>query len=514
MSALTWDAQGKRNYRVGVSKVVLYPDFEDGHYTNGVAWNGVTAVDESPDGAEANAFYADNIKYASIRSAENNKGSISAYDFPNALHGLDGRQEIEPGLVLGQQPRVKRFGFCYRTEIGNDANAEAGYELHLVYNASLSPSEKSHETQNENPDLMEMDWDYDCLPSKETVKEESWIEETSSTLRYSTNVSNRKWENGGIVDAVGWITHNPGAQLPITAGQKAYWQVNLWQWLSSYDDLPHRVVLNFNSGDGWADYEGTFVGFYQNSTVTPIYEFGVLIGKANPTATANAAVSLKVSDEEVTARSTYIRWNLLKKTTTRDIVVSTSSMVIDSRNVANISALEKALYGTEDEVAVLNDVIAEPRSGSLFAAIQRNNTTGTWSGENYTVNGVTFTVRENMDDGVSLIMISGTPTASAELVIYKQSATMATGGGNAFRGFFEYVPQTTGTVEFNLSINGSPCANNEIYMNGGNSARVAYSFIVDTPVNGAIIPHFEQLTVTSGTPHLPTPSEIHNLINS
>lgn len=163
MSVLTWDTDGTREWHAGVSKVVLFPQKADGTYDAGVAWNGITSIDDSPDGAEANDFYADNIKYASLRSAENHKGSIGAYDWPEEWRECDGSKAVEEGLYIGQQAR-KPFGLVYRTETGTDTNPEAGYILHFVWNATVSPTEKSHETINENPDLTEFDWDYDCLP--------------------------------------------------------------------------------------------------------------------------------------------------------------------------------------------------------------------------------------------------------------------------------------------------------------------------------------------------------------
>lgn len=163
MSVLTWDADGTREWHAGVSKVVLFPQKADGTYNAGVAWNGITSIDDSPDGAEANDFYADNIKYASLRSAENHKGSIGAFDWPEEWRECDGSKAVEEGLYIGQQAR-KPFGLVYRTETGTDTNPEAGYILHFVWNATVSPTEKSHETINENPDLTEFDWDYDCLP--------------------------------------------------------------------------------------------------------------------------------------------------------------------------------------------------------------------------------------------------------------------------------------------------------------------------------------------------------------
>lgn len=163
MSAIIWDAIGEKRYENGVSHGVLYPLDSTGAYENGVAWNGLTSVSNSPDGAEPNDIYADNIKYGSLRSAENYKGTIEAYMYPDEFAECDGSAEPVPGVSIGQQNR-KSFGFSYRTEIGNDANPEAGYKIHLIYGATASPSEKSYETVNDSPDAMTFSWDFDTIP--------------------------------------------------------------------------------------------------------------------------------------------------------------------------------------------------------------------------------------------------------------------------------------------------------------------------------------------------------------
>lgn len=162
MSKLTWSGTGEKRWQTGVSQVALFVH-NGTTYGTGVAWNGVTAINESPDGGEANDFYADNIKYASLRSAENYKGSISAFNYPDEFAECDGRLQVVEGLSFGQQTR-KKFALVYRTEIGNDVNDRAGYILHFVWNAGVNPTEQNHETVNENPELQEMDWDFDCLP--------------------------------------------------------------------------------------------------------------------------------------------------------------------------------------------------------------------------------------------------------------------------------------------------------------------------------------------------------------
>lgn len=161
--ALEWDAQGQKQYEMGVSRGVLYKYDSTSHKWLGVAWNGLTSVTESPDGAEENELWADNIKYGSLRSAEKFGGSIEAYTYPEEFEGCDGLARPVKGLTIGQQ---KREVFClsYRTEIGNDQDPEAGYRLHLVYNATCSPSEKSYETINDSPEAITFSWDFDTTP--------------------------------------------------------------------------------------------------------------------------------------------------------------------------------------------------------------------------------------------------------------------------------------------------------------------------------------------------------------
>lgn len=177
MSKLTWDDAGKRRYESGVSKGVLYPQDND-KYPKGYAWNGLTGVTESPDGAEPTDLWADNMKYASMRSAETFGGTIEAYTYPDEFAECDGSKTVDgaPGLKIGQQER-KSFGLCYRTEIGTDTNANAGYLLHLIYNATCSPSEKAYETINDSPDAITMSWEFDTTPIE--IKNRSTLKHTS-----------------------------------------------------------------------------------------------------------------------------------------------------------------------------------------------------------------------------------------------------------------------------------------------------------------------------------------------
>ena len=160
---IVWDAAGDKRYERGVSKGVLFPTKTDGSYDIGVAWNGLTNVNESPDGGEATDMWADNIKYGTLRSVENHKGAIEADTSPAKCAECDGTAEPVPGLRLGQQTR-KPFGLSYRTEIGSDSNPELGYKIHLVYGATASPSEKTHETVNDSSDISPISWDYETVP--------------------------------------------------------------------------------------------------------------------------------------------------------------------------------------------------------------------------------------------------------------------------------------------------------------------------------------------------------------
>lgn len=165
MSKLEWDATGSRWYEMGVSKGVLYPQNTDGTYGNGVAWNGLTGVTESPDGADANDLWADNIKYATLRATETFGATIEAYTYPDEFALCDGSAEPVAGVRLGQQKRLP-FGFCFRTETGNDTASESddGYKIHLIYNATASPSERAYETINDSPDAITFSWEITTTP--------------------------------------------------------------------------------------------------------------------------------------------------------------------------------------------------------------------------------------------------------------------------------------------------------------------------------------------------------------
>jgi hypothetical protein len=163
MSRITWDKTGERFYETGVKMGVLYPQ-KNGAYPAGVPWNGLTAVTESPSGAEANPFYADDIKYLNIMSAEDFGFTIEAYTYPTEWAECDGSKAAVEGVYLGQQSRAV-FGLCYRTVLGNDTEGvDHGYKLHLIYGAQASPSEKAYTSINESPEAMAMSWECTTTP--------------------------------------------------------------------------------------------------------------------------------------------------------------------------------------------------------------------------------------------------------------------------------------------------------------------------------------------------------------
>lgn len=163
MSKLVWDADGTRQYETGTSNVALFVKDTTGKYGTGVAWNGVTAITESPSGAEESALYADDIKYASLRSAEDLGYTIEGYTYPDEFGACDGTDNIADGVLIGQQKR-RAFGLVYKTKIGNDNDADAGYKLHIYYNGIASPSEKSYASVNDSPDAISFSWEVTTTP--------------------------------------------------------------------------------------------------------------------------------------------------------------------------------------------------------------------------------------------------------------------------------------------------------------------------------------------------------------
>lgn len=164
MSKIVWDKTGERFYETGVKQGVLYPQSSAGTYSKGVAWNGLTAVTESPSGAEATALYADDIKYLNLMSTEEFGATIEAYTYPEEFAACDGSASIAKGVTIGQQKR-SAFGLCYKTTLGNDVDGnDYGYKLHLIYGALAAPSEKGYSTISDSPEAITFSWEVTTTP--------------------------------------------------------------------------------------------------------------------------------------------------------------------------------------------------------------------------------------------------------------------------------------------------------------------------------------------------------------
>lgn len=206
MAKLVWDKTGERLYETGVSHGVLYVQDSTGAYPTGVAWNGLTAVTESPSGAEATPLYADDIKYLELRSAEEFGATIEAYTYPKEFEACDGSAELAEGVTIGQQDR-KAFGLCYRTIVGNDVKKnDLGYKLHLIYGATASPSEKGYQTVNDSPEAITFSWEVTTTPINV-----DGFKPTSSLTIDSTKVDKSKLD---ALEAKLYGTESAEATLP------------------------------------------------------------------------------------------------------------------------------------------------------------------------------------------------------------------------------------------------------------------------------------------------------------
>ena len=161
---LVWDNVGERFYETGVKNCALYLQNTDGSYPKGVAWNGISTINESPSGAESSPIYADDTKYLNLISNEELSASIEAYTYPDEFAECDGSAEIATGITIGQQPR-KAFGLAYKTTLGNDiVGNEYGYKLHLLYGCKAAPSEKAYSTINDSPEAITFSWEISTTP--------------------------------------------------------------------------------------------------------------------------------------------------------------------------------------------------------------------------------------------------------------------------------------------------------------------------------------------------------------
>ena len=221
MSLITFDNTGDKKFEAGVDHCVLYP-LTNGAYNHGVAWNGITGITESPEGGDAQDFYADNIKYGSLRGAENFGGTIECYTYPDEWKGCDGRADLADGVTFSQQSR-KIFGLSYRTLIGSDTmELGAGYILHIIYGCTASPSSKSRSTVNESPEAGTMSYEFKTTPVN--VSKIANAKATSHIEIDSTKVSSKVLVaiEAALYGKDGEVSYNPaspsGSENPATEG--------------------------------------------------------------------------------------------------------------------------------------------------------------------------------------------------------------------------------------------------------------------------------------------------------
>lgn len=241
MSKLFWDQTGERLYETGVKNGVLYPQGDNGAYPKGVAWNGLTAVTESPSGAEANPLYADDIKYLNLLSTEEFGATIEAYTYPEEFEACDGSAEIVEGVTIGQQKR-KTFGMAYKTVLGNDTeNNNYGYKLHLIYGALAAPSEKAYATISDSPEAITFSWEVTTTPVSV-----SGFEPTASLTIDSTKVDADKL---AALEAVLF-----GKDHELLKSQPTDWDTNYKNYFTKSEDT--YIAVSGGSAPSWAD--GTY----------------------------------------------------------------------------------------------------------------------------------------------------------------------------------------------------------------------------------------------------------------
>lgn len=211
MPKLVWDADAQRLYETGVSKGVLYPRDDEGAYPKGVAWNGLTGVTESPSGAEPTDLYADNIKYLTMRSAEDLGANVTAYTYPDEWNQCDGNVEVVEGMTIGQQSR-RSCGISYQTVVGNDvAGNDYGYKIHLMYGVTASPSERAYQTINDSPEAIEFSWEVTTTPVSVTGHKPTALVTIDST-NFKTEEAKARLQN---LEDILYGTEEEDPRLPL-----------------------------------------------------------------------------------------------------------------------------------------------------------------------------------------------------------------------------------------------------------------------------------------------------------
>lgn len=250
MAPLTWDQVGERLYETGVDHGVLYLPDEAGSYEQGVSWNGLTTVTESPTGAEATPQYADNIKYLNLISAEEFGGTIEAFTYPEEFSQCDGTAVPQPGVTIGQQAR-KVFGLCYRSRVGNDIEGtDHGYKLHMIYGAQAAPSEKAYGTINDSPEAIAFSWEVTTTPVAVTDLKPTALMTVDSTKVDAASLATLEgilYGSGGVdarlplPDEVIGLFAGEVTEVRMTAGRAP-----------TYDSATHVVTLPTVVGVAWA----------------------------------------------------------------------------------------------------------------------------------------------------------------------------------------------------------------------------------------------------------------------
>lgn len=241
MTSLQWDKPGERTYETGVSKGVLYLQ-NSGVYDQGVAWNGLTTLTESPSGAESNKQYADNMVYLNLLSVEQFGGTIEAFTYPDEWAECDGSAEPTAGVLVGQQPR-RTFGLSYQTKIGNDMDPEAGFKIHLVYGALAAPSEKAYASVNDSPEAMGLSWDISTTPVDVGVISGTQYKPTASLTVDSTKVDATAL--GTLTDML-YGTSGTDPRLPLPAEVVAIFSGTVTQVTPvapTYDSGTHTITI-------------------------------------------------------------------------------------------------------------------------------------------------------------------------------------------------------------------------------------------------------------------------------
>lgn len=237
MPRLVWDNIGEKLYETGIKNGVLYPVTDAGTYPKGVAWNGLTGVEENPSGAEANKIYADDINYLNLYSAEEFGCTIKAYTYPEEFEACDGSKELTDGVIIGQQAR-QGFGFAYKTTVGNDTlGDEYGYKLHVVYGCKASPSSKGYNTINDSPEAIEFSWEVTTTPV--TVKNHK----PSATLV----IDSKKVASSAKLKAIEDVLF--GVEAPDFSAEKTYAVGDC----VTYEETVYKCITAVTTPGAWDD---------------------------------------------------------------------------------------------------------------------------------------------------------------------------------------------------------------------------------------------------------------------